>query len=265
MYRKAGSARSWAKPLVLSILCGTALIAKAHAQFSSPGFNFPSAMPAQASDDQEQEQSAGTILTVPWRDFGSIAAQNAIRQKNVNLLQITQLAGGDWNSQVATVSIRQHNRDDGKKWEKSTTCFLPAQSLPWIMQANKNTAIIKQAAFGSGNQQVAQVDVYQNNDVKVKRHTRFMMAPMWALQPILALNQNNVNVVHITQFAAGDDNSQVATLSIDQKNKGNVKVPANSTGALVQLNFNLNIITQVAIGNNNTQVAMVNVGQDNKL
>src|SRR5712691_13134738 len=68
MYRKAGSARSWAKPLVLSILCGTALISKAQAQFPSPGFNFPSTMPAEASDDQEeqeQEQSVGTILTVP--------------------------------------------------------------------------------------------------------------------------------------------------------------------------------------------------------
>jgi hypothetical protein len=82
---------------------------------------------------------------------------------------------------------------------------------------------------------------------------------------ILALNQQNVNVVKISQLAIGDENSQVAMLAIDQGNAGNLKVPSNTTGALVQLNLNLNIITQVAVGNNNTQVATVQVGQENKL
>jgi hypothetical protein len=52
---------------------------------------------------------------------------------------------------------------------------------------------------------------------------------------------------------------------VDQQNAANLKVPANTTGALVQLNLNLNIITQVAVGSGNTQVAQVSVGQSNNL
>jgi hypothetical protein len=166
---------------------------------------------------------------------------------------------------VATVSIRQRNAADWKKWEPSKTCYLPASSLPWVKQANKNTTIIEQGAIGWGNQQVAQVEVSQANDVMVKPGTKFMMAPLSAVPAIQALNQKNVNVVKISQLAIGDENSQVAMLAVDQANAGNLKVPSDSTGALVQLNMNLNIITQVAIGNNNTQVATVQVGQENKL
>jgi predicted amino acid-binding ACT domain protein len=261
----ADSARSWAKQLAFSIVFGTAIASSAHAQFP-PGFNFPStAPPSVLGQQQQQQQSAGTILTVPMKDFGQIVAQNAIRQKNVNLLHLSQLAVGDMNSQVATVSIRQRNSQDFTKWEPAKTCYLPMNTLDWVKQANKNTAIIEQGAVGWGNQQVAQVDVYQDNDVKVKKGTKFMMAPEWAVPGIQSLNQKNVNVVHISQLAIGDENQQVALVAVDQKNAANLKVPANSTGALVQLNFNLNIITQVAVGNNNTQVAQVSVGQENKL
>ena len=265
MYRMADSARSWAKQLAFSIVCGTALASSAYAQFP-PGFNFPSTAPPSApGQQQQQQQSAGTILTVPMKDFGTIVAQNAIRQKNVNLLHLTQVAVGDMNTQVATVSIRQRNSADWKKWEPSKTCYLPASSLPWVKQANKNTTIIEQGAVGWGNQQVAQVEVSQGNDVKVKPGTKFMMAPLSAVPGILALNQQNVNVVKISQLAIGDENSQVAMLAVDQSNAGKLKVPGDTTGALVQLNMNLNIITQVAVGNNNTQVATVQVGQENKL
>jgi predicted amino acid-binding ACT domain protein len=265
MHRNAGNIRSRVMQLALSTVCGMTLASAAHAQF--PGFNFPSMTPPTTapSSQQQQEQSAGTILTVPMKDFGSIVAQNAIRQKNVNLLHLSQLVVGDMNSQVATVSIRQRNSQDFTKWEPAKTCYLPMNSLDWVKQVNKNTAIIEQGAVGWGNQQVAQVDVYQDNDVKVKKGTKFMMAPEWAVPGIQALNQKNVNVVHISQLAIGDENQQVALVAVDQKNAANLKVPANSTGALVQLNFNLNIITQVAVGNNNTQVAQVSVGQENKL
>jgi predicted amino acid-binding ACT domain protein len=253
-----------AKKLALSIVCGTAVASSAYAQF--PGFNFPTAPPTSpAPSQQQQQQSAGTILTVPMKDFGQIVAQNAIRQKNVNLLHLSQLAVGDMNSQVATVSIRQRNSADRRTWEPAKTCYLPAQSLPWVKQANKNTTIIEQGAVGFGNTQVAQVEVSQGNDVKVKPGTKFLLAPASAVPGILSLNQNNVNVVHISQLAIGDENSQVALVAVDQQNAGNLKVPASSTGALVQLNLNLNIITQVAVGNNNTQVAQVSVGQENKL
>jgi len=251
--------------LAFSTVCGMSLASAAHAQF--PGFNFPMPAPPTTapSSQQQQEQSAGTILTVPMKDYGTIVAQNAIRQKNVNLLHLSQVAVGDMNSQVATISIRQKNNQDRKLWEPSKTCYLPQSSLDWIKQVNKNTAIIEQGAVGWGNQQVAQVEVVQDNDYKVKKGTKFMMAPGWAVPGIQALNQKNVNVVHISQLAIGDENQQVAMVAVDQKNAANLKVPASSTGALVQLNLNLNIITQVAVGNNNQQVAQVSVGQENGL
>lgn len=267
MSRISGSARSWAVRLALSTACGVALTTSAYAQFPFPGFNFPStpAAPSSPAANQQQQQSAGTILTVPLSDFGQVVAQNAIRQNNVNLLHVTAVAVGDMNTQVATVSIRQHNNADWTKWDPAKICYLPVGSLNWVKQANKNSAIIEQGVVGFGNTQVAQVEVDQDNDAKIKPKTRFMMAPMAAVPSILALNQKNVNVVHISQLAIGDQNSQVALLAVDQQNAGDVKVPSNSAGALVQLNLNLTIINQVAVGNGNTQVAQVSVGQQNNL
>jgi hypothetical protein len=262
MHRIAGNARSWAMRLALTTACGVALSTAAYAQF--PGFTFPSYTPP-APSQQQQQESAGTILTVPLSDFGQVVAQNIIRQKNVNLLHITASAVGDMNTQVATVSIRQHNSADWTKWEPSKICFLPTKTLAWVKQANKNTAIIEQGVVGFGNTQAAQVEVSQDNDVEVKPGTKFMMAPMWAVPGIQTLNQQNVNIVHISQLAVGDNNSQVALLSVDQQNAGHLSVPGNSTNALVQLNLNLNVITQVAVGNGNTQAAQVSVNQSNNL
>ena len=139
------------------------------------------------------------------------------------------------------------------------------RSLEWIRQANKNTAILEQAVYGSGNQQVAQVEIYQDNEVEVKKGARFLMCPRSAVDSILALNQVNVNLVHITQLAVGNDNSQVAVMTVDQENAGSVKVPSAAAGAMLQLNLNLTIINQVAVGDGNTQVATINVGQGNGL
>jgi hypothetical protein len=261
----ACSTRSRAVQVALSVLGGLALAPSADSQSSGAGFTFPSSISASTAAADQQQQSAGTLLTVPLSDYGTIVAQNAMRQKNVNLLHLTQVVVGDVNTQVATISIRQKNRQDARKWEASKECYLPVRSLDWIKQANKNTAIIEQSAFGWGNQQVAQVEVYQDNEIKVKKGTRFLMSPVGAVEPIRALNQKNVNVVHLTQLVAGDENSQVAVLAVEQKNAGRLKVPAVSAGALVQLNLNLTIINQVAVGDGNTQVATVNVGQENKL
>jgi hypothetical protein len=263
MHWMACGARARVMPLALSILCSVMIATSTRAQ--SPDFSFPTTPPGSESKGQQQQQSAGILLTVPMADYGQIAAQNATKQKNVNLLHMTQVAIGGVNTQVATISIRQKNNKDKKKWEPSKVCYLPMRSLEWIRQANKNTAILKQAVYGSGNQQVAQVEVYQDNETKVKKGARFMMAPKWAADAILALNQQNVNLVHITQLAVGNDNSQVAVFTVDQQNAGKVKVPGTAAGAMLQLNLNLTIINQVAIGDGNTQVATVSVGQGNDL
>ena len=46
---------------------------------------------------------------MPLADYGTVVAQNGKKQKNVNLLHLTQAAVGDLNTQVATISIRQKN------------------------------------------------------------------------------------------------------------------------------------------------------------
>jgi predicted amino acid-binding ACT domain protein len=260
----------WAKRLALTSACGLALTTSAYAQFSPPGFNFPSYTPpstpsaTSTPSSNPSPQPVGTVLTVPLSDFGTIVAQNVLHQNNVNLLQVTQAALGDMNTQVATVSIRQHNGTNYSQWVPATTCYLPTKTLNWVQQANKNTTMIQQGVVGFGNQQVAQVQVQQDNAAMVTPGTKFMMCPLSGVAAIQGLNtQKNINIVNISQLALGDNNSQVALLSVDQANAADLKVPSSLTSPLLQLNVNLNIITQVAVGNNNQQVATVDVGQSN--
>jgi hypothetical protein len=268
MHPVVTNSRTWAKRLALSSACAMMLSTSAYAQFPMPGFGFPPFPPPPtpgAPASSQAPQPVGTVLTVPLWDFGTIVAQTAIRQKNVNLLQVSQTAVGDMNTQVATISIRQHNSQDWNSWVPATTCFLPTGSLNWVQQANKDSTIVEQAVVGFGNMQVAQVQVAQANTGTVDPGTKFMMCPLSVTPAVLSLNQKNVNMVHISQLAVGDNNSQVALLSVGQQNAANLKVPAPAVGALVQLNLNLNIITQVAVGNGNTQVATVDVGQSNNV
>jgi predicted amino acid-binding ACT domain protein len=273
MHPVVTNSRTWATQLVLSSACAMLLTTSAYAQFPGSGFSFPPFTPPSAPPSAPAAQPAtsqtpqpvGTVLTVPLWDFGTIAAQNAIHGKNVNLLQVSQTAVGDMNSQVATVSIRQHNGTDFTTWVPSTTCFLPTGSLSWVQQANKDSTIIEQNVIGFGNTQVAQVQVDQANQATVPPGTKFMMCPLSVAPAIQALNQKNVNIVHISQLAVGNSNSQVALLAVNQQNAANLQVPAQAVTPLVQLNLNLNIITQVAVGNGNTQVATVDVGQSNNV
>ena len=231
------------------ILCGLALIPSAYAKHKGDD---PSA--------SAEPTPVGTVLTVPLSDYGPIVAQNGTRQNQVDLLQVTQMVLGDTNTQAATISIREKNSKHAAK-----VCWLPAWSLGWVQHANKNKTIVEQTAIGSGNTQVAQVEVQQNTEAEVPKGSRFMMCPLWAVGAIQALNPANLNVVNVTQLAVGDNNSQVALLSVDQESASHLQVPVGAAGPLVQLNINLTIINQVAIGNNNTQVATVNVGQANQI
>jgi hypothetical protein len=255
--------RSWTQRLALSAACGLALATSASAQYAPPGFPNLSSPVAGAGQTGQSPKPLGTVLTVPLYDLGQIMAQNMMRQNNVNLLQVSQTAVGDMNTQVATVSILHHNAFDWTGGQPATTCWLPAADLYWVKQANKDTTIIEQTAFGSGNTQVAQVQVQQQNTGSVAPGTKYVLCPLAGVPAIQALNQKNVNVVHVSQLAIGDNNSQVALLSVGQQNAASLQVPGSLTGPLVQLNLNLNIITQVAIGNGNSQVATVDVGQSN--
>ncbi len=267
MHAIGSTLRPWAHRLALSAVCGLMLSSAAYAQF--PGFSFPSmpSFPASGSATPpaaQNQKPLGTVLTVPLPDFGTIVAQNVIHQNNVSLLHVSQAAIGDMNTQVATVAINHQNGwGPYASSSPATTCYLPAGSLSWIKQANVDSTIIEQAAIGFGNQQIAQVQVNQANTGTAAPGSKYMLCPLAGVSGIQALNQKNVNVVHISQLAIGDNNSQVALLSVNQQNAQNLQVPGSLTGPLVQLNLNLSIISQVAIGNGNTQVATVNVGQSN--
>jgi len=80
---------------------------------------------------------------------------------------------------------------------------------------------------------------------------------------------NNVNFLHLSQLAAGDLNTQVATVGVTQRNTGeparSVYIPTRGTGKVPQiyeqLNVNDTFVEQQAIGRGNTQVVQVDVSQ----
>jgi hypothetical protein len=246
MHPIGSHASSWARRLALSAVCSLLLLNSASAD--PPG-------------------DLGTVLQVPLASLGHIFAQNIAKQNNVSLLHVSQLAAGDMNSQVATISVRQYNKN-GKKLEPAKKVWLPVQDLGWIQQTNRDTMFIQQESVGIGNTQMAGVTVNQanaNTTKPVNPGTRFLLAPLSSLGQILALNQRNINLVRINQFSAGYGNSQVALLSVSQENASKVQVPPSSVGPLVELNINLAVVTQTAIGTGNSQVAIIDVGQDNNL
>jgi hypothetical protein len=194
-------------------------------------------------------------------------AQNSARRNHISLLHVSQTAVGDLNSQVATVSVRQYNKS-GKKLQPAKKIWLPTSDLGWIRRTNRDTVFIQQEVFGSGNMQVAQVHVQQEDsstNFPVEPGTRFMLAPLSGVGQLLSLNKKNINVVRINQLAAGDANSQVALVSVSQQIADNVKVPKGMVGPLIELNLNLMFIQQTAVGTGNSQVVIIDVGQDNNL
>jgi len=240
--------RVWAHRLALSTVCGLMLMTT-------------------ASADPPSSSALGTVLQVPLSSLGTFMAQNIAHQNNISLLHVSQMAVGNLNSQVATVSVRQYNKN-GKKLEPAKQIWLPTSDLGWIQQTNRDTIFVQQDVYGVGNMQVAQVGVQQGNATAgnpVASGTRFMLCPMPALGQLLALNQRNISLVRINQLAVGDANSQVALVSVSQDNSSKVQVPKTLVGPLVELNLNLTVVTQTAIGNGNSQVAIIDVGQDNNL
>jgi hypothetical protein len=100
-----------------------------------------------------------------------------------------------------------------------------------------------------------------------------LSVPLPALGQIYAANvlQNNINVLHVSQAAIGNFNTQVATIGISQKNQAGgggdfvrCKLPKAWLPAIKQVNDNTTIVDQVAVGNGNTQVATVDVSQSNQ-
>jgi len=238
----------WAQRLALSTVFTLSLLTAASADGSSSG-------------------ALGTVLQVPLSSLGAILAQNVAHQNNISLLHVSQMAVGNLNSQVATISVRQYNSST-KKYEPAKKIWLPTSDLSWIQQTNRDAAFVTQEVYGTGNMQVAQLGVNQMNastTSPVSQGTRFLVCPVSGLGQLLALNQRNVSLVRINQLAVGDLNSQVALVSVSQGNTSQVQVPKTLVGPLVELNLNLTVITQTAIGTGNQQVAIVDVGQDNNL
>lgn len=203
----------------------------------------------------------GAVLTVPIGAVGPIYAANVL-QNNVNVLHVSQTAVGNFNTQVATLSISQKNQLSGGGGG-FLKIKLPKAWLPVIQQINDNTTIIDQTAVGNGNTQIADVSVSQTNQTYIRGRTRFFLCPRPWLAPLGALNQKNFNAVHISQLAVGNFNTQVALVAVDQSNSAGLLLYPHMLGTLSQLNNNLTVVNQTAVGNGNTQVAVVNVNQHN--
>src|SRR5438876_981295 len=92
-----------------------------------------------------------------------------------------------------------------------------------------------------------------------------LSVPIWEVGTIWRLNVvRQFNVVHISQVAVGNQNVQVATVAVDQKNASKLKVPRSSLNIITQLNVNVTIINQFAFGSGNVQTAEVKVNQSNR-
>jgi hypothetical protein len=234
----ASTARPRALGLALALLCSLAVTAPAHAQYG---------------------QQIGNTVGIPLQQFGAVVAANAVRQRSINFIALSQLAYGNWNNQIAIVGVTQRN---GFNFSPAQTMYLPNYLVPWMKQVNLNRIEVNQVSAGSYNTQVAEVDVAQSNYASAPEGAfHYMFCPSGAVGPLFQLN---ANLVIITQVAVGDGNTQVALVGVQQSNGGsNVKVPGSYANSLVQINTNVNVITQVATGSGNSQVATVNVGQQN--
>jgi hypothetical protein len=209
-----------------------------------------------------QQKPLGAILSVPLPALGPIFAANVL-QNNINVLHVSQVAVGNFNTQVATIGITQKNQLGGGAGGGLIRCKLPKAWLPAIKQVNDNTTIVDQTAVGDFNTQIATVDVSQSNQTYVPGKTRFFCVPRPWLGPLSTLNQQNFNAVHVSQLAVGNGNTQVALVAVDQSNSAGLLFYPSMVGALSQLNNNVAVVNQTAVGNGNTQVAVVNVNQSN--
>jgi hypothetical protein len=198
------------------------------------------------------------VFSVPLRDLGTIVRLNAVKQRNINLIHLSQTSIGQWNSQVATISVWQRNRYGS---QPATMVTLPTSSLTKIKQLNANANFVEQTAVGARNTQVVDVDVYQSNS---SYGSRLLAVPVSSLGQVRSLNQKNFNVVHVYQTAAGYSNTQVALIDVDQRNAAKLKVPTRSLNDIKQLNSNVAVVNQTAAGSHNTQVAEITVNQSNR-
>ena len=71
-------------------------------------------------------------------------------------MRINQLAVGDYNSQVALLSVNQEN---------TNKLQVPGTLVGPLVQLNLNLTVVTQTAIGNGNQQVAIIDVGQDNNL----------------------------------------------------------------------------------------------------
>jgi hypothetical protein len=251
MLRQTVATRARNTTLALLALCTFGICGPASAQFGL------------------RERPIGKVLGLPLLDFGPFIAANVIRGNNVNFLHLSQVAAGDFNTQIVTVGVTQRNTN-----QPANTIYIPTRGLGVVpniyKQINSNETLIEQTAIGSGNTQVAQVDVSQSNELNQAEQrtyapglTRFFLVPASGLPTLKSANvQKNINRVDVIQTAVGDANTQVALVAVDQRNAGNLQVPG---GALVNamININTNVVVQTAVGTGNTQVATVGVSQQN--
>lgn len=203
------------------------------------------------------------MIGLPLRDFGAFVAGNVIRGNQVNFLHLSQLAVGDFNTQIVTVGVVQRNTQ-----QPARTLYIPTGGggrVPAIYRAiNNNDIFIEQTAIGVGNTQVAEVQVAQSNtQTYIPGRTRFFKAPANGVPALRAANiQTNINQIHLQQTAVGDGNVQVALLAVDQSNANNLQVPGEALVNAIT-NVNINVVVQTAVGSGNTQVATIGVNQQN--
>jgi hypothetical protein len=130
-----------------------------------------------------------------------------VKQVNLNRVEVTQIAAGNGNTQVAEVAVAQNNYATASEGSMRYL-FVPSGAVGPLFQLNANIVVITQVAAGNGNAQVALVGVSQQNAAHLKVPTQYANS----------LVQINTNVTVITQVATGNGNAQVAEVNVGQQN-----------------------------------------------
>src|SRR5688572_29769431 len=100
---------------------------------------------ADRAEAQLPDRKVVTVLGLPLRHFGPFIAANVIRGNNVDFLHLSQLAAGDFNTQIVTVGVTQRNTG-----QPANTLYIPTGGtgqVPQIYkQINFNDTLIQQTA-----------------------------------------------------------------------------------------------------------------------
>jgi hypothetical protein len=198
--------------------------------------------PSAHARECSRPNSLGAVLGVPVRALGLIIAAN-VRQSTLNVLHISRLEPGGFQSQIAIIAIKERNTD-GPIGCGPVICKIPRSWLPHVMQINRYTPMVEQIAAGNASAQLAEVRVAQSSRSS-RPGSRYLLVPGALVGPLLQLNKN---LTVVTRLAIGNDETPVALVNVDLKDVGLLSVPVGASNLLSRINPNVVAVPVLYVG-----------------